>query len=49
MTGQGELADLLKLRFRKACERIGFGGRERGLDTTQFKAPRQDGQQSLFD
>jgi DNA repair photolyase len=48
MTGQGELAKLLELRFDKACERIGYGGRERGLDTTQFKAPRQDGQMSLF-
>jgi DNA repair photolyase len=48
MTGQGELAKLLELRFDKACERIGYGGRERGLDTTQFKAPRQDGQLSLF-
>jgi DNA repair photolyase len=49
MTGQGELAKLLELRFGKACERIGYGGRERGLDTTQFKAPRADGQQPLFD
>jgi DNA repair photolyase len=49
MTGQGELAKLLQQRFDKACERIGFGGRDRHLDTTQFKAPRADGQQSLFD
>jgi DNA repair photolyase len=49
MKGQGELAKLLELRFDKACARIGYGGRERGLDTTQFRAPRQDGQQSLFD
>jgi DNA repair photolyase len=49
MTGQGELAKLLELRFEKGCARIGYGGRERGLDTTQFKAPRQNGQQSLFE
>jgi DNA repair photolyase len=49
MTGQGELAKLLELRFDKACARIGYGGRDRGLDTMQFKAPRQDGQLSLFD
>ncbi len=48
MTGQGELAKLLELRFDKACARIGYGGRERGLDTTQFKAPRADGQLGLF-
>ncbi len=49
MTGQGELAKLLALRFEKARERIGYSGRDRGLDTSQFKAPRQDGQMTLFD
>ena len=48
MTGQGELAKLLEQRFEKACERIGFGGRDRELDTTQFRAPPRDGQLSLF-
>lgn len=48
MTGQGELAKLLEMRFDKACERIGFGGRERGLDTTQFRAPGAAAQLSLF-
>jgi DNA repair photolyase len=52
MTGQGELARLLELRFEKACARLGFNaGRDRNrmLDTTQFRAPRSDGQMALFD
>src|SRR5262245_37796760 len=51
MTGEGELAKLLELRFEKACERLGFnsGRRNRYLDTTQFRAPCPDGQMSLFD
>ena len=51
MTGQGELAKLLEQRFDKACRRLGFnaGARNRGLDTTQFRVPRQDGQLSLFE
>src|SRR5262245_38577293 len=51
MTGEGELAKLLELRFDKACDRLGFnrGPRNRELDTTQFRAPRRDGQMALFD
>ena len=51
MSGEGELAKLLELRFEKACERLGFnsGPRNRYLDTTQFRAPRRGGQMSLFD
>ena len=51
MKGEGELAQLLAQRFRNACERLGFnaGARNRDLDTTQFRAPRRDGQLSLFD
>jgi DNA repair photolyase len=50
MTGEGELAKLLEQRFDKACERLGFnsGPRNRYLDTAQFRAPRRDGQMSLF-
>ncbi len=51
MKGEGELAQLLAQRFKNACSRLGFnaGARNRGLDTTQFRAPRRDGQLSLFD
>jgi DNA repair photolyase len=50
MTGEGGLAKLLEQRFDKACERLGLnaGPRNRYLDTTQFRAPRRDGQLSLF-
>jgi DNA repair photolyase len=51
MRGEGELAQLLAQRFRNACGRLGFnaGARNRDLDTTQFRAPRRDGQLSLFE
>jgi DNA repair photolyase len=50
MSGEGELARLLEQRFDQACERLGFnsGARNAGLDTTQFKPPRRDGQMALF-
>jgi DNA repair photolyase len=50
MTGEGELARLRERRFDQVCERLGFnaGPRNRYLDTTQFSAPRRDGQLSLF-
>lgn len=53
MRGEGELADLLAKRFEIACRRLGFHNermlRNARLDTTQFHAPRPDGQRSLFD
>jgi DNA repair photolyase len=51
MKGEGELAQLLAQRFANACRRLGFnaGPRNRTLDTTQFRAPRRDGQLSLFE
>jgi DNA repair photolyase len=41
MRGTGELAELLALRFRFACRRLGFNTvqRNRTLDTTQFSIP----------
>ena len=50
MSGEGELARLLEQRFEQACERLGFnsGACNAGLDTTQFKRPRRDGQMALF-
>jgi DNA repair photolyase len=48
MRGEGELAQLLAQRFKKACQRLGFnaGRRNRELDTTQFRVPTR--QMSLF-
>jgi DNA repair photolyase len=48
MSGSGEFADLLRLRFGKACARLGLDGHRRKLDTTQFRRPRLDGQLDLF-
>jgi len=50
MRGEGELAQLLAQRFRKACRRLGFNAdpRHGALDTTRFRAPAAGGQLSLF-
>jgi DNA repair photolyase len=48
MSGDGELAELLRKRFDIACERIGFNARDWTLDTTRFRKPRADGQLGLF-
>src|SRR5690606_4328944 len=50
MKGQGLFAELLRQRFRKACERLGLNQRESAfdLDTTRFRPPSRHGQQSLF-
>jgi len=48
MRGRGEFADLLALRFDKACRRLGLNGHRRALDVSQFKRPRLDGQMDLF-
>ena len=50
MRGEGELAQLLCLRFEKACARLGYNveKRNRTLDTTQFRTPARSGQLSLF-
>jgi DNA repair photolyase len=46
--GEGLFARLLMQRFHLACERLGLGWPEAGLDTTKFVRPNQGGQQSLF-
>jgi DNA repair photolyase len=48
MRGSGELADLLRMRFDKACNRLGLNLQRPALDVTQFKRPRLDGQLGLF-
>ncbi|MBV8935798.1 MAG: PA0069 family radical SAM protein [Alphaproteobacteria bacterium] len=50
MTGTGPYADMLRLRFERACRRLGFNQRtEKSLDTTLFRKPPQKGDQlALF-
>jgi DNA repair photolyase len=50
MTGAGPYADMLRLRFDRACRRLGFNQRTtKPLDTTIFRPPLQKGDQlSLF-
>ncbi|HEX4111656.1 MAG TPA: PA0069 family radical SAM protein [Stellaceae bacterium] len=47
MTGTGPYADLLQLRFDKACKRLGLNQRRAAyaLDTTQFRKPAKQGEQ----
>ena len=49
-TGAGPYADVLRLRFERACRRLGFNERTtQRLDTSRFLAPPQKGDQmSLF-
>jgi hypothetical protein len=49
MHGQGIWARLLRQRFEKACQRLGFGRERMDLDLTQFRPPaRAAGQGLLF-
>jgi len=50
MTGTGPYADMLQLRFNRACRKLGFGQRTtRPLDTRLFRPPPQKGDQlALF-
>ena len=48
MKPQGVWADLLRTRFRLACKRAGIPQDRIVLDSTQFRAPRLDGQLSLL-
>jgi DNA repair photolyase len=48
-SGSGEFARLLSQRFQVAKRKLGFTGREWGLDCTQFKKPPKAGDQlALF-
>ena len=46
MRGRGPFADLIEQRFRKARDRLGFGGEWVELDCTKFRVPTPQG--SLF-
>jgi DNA repair photolyase len=48
MRGSGKFADLLGLRFDKACKRLGLNEHRRVLDVAQFRRPHPDGQMDLF-
>jgi DNA repair photolyase len=50
MIGRGPYADMLGLRFDRACRRLGFNRRTTDpLDTTRFRPPPQQGDQlALF-
>jgi DNA repair photolyase len=50
MTGTGPYADLLRLRFERACRRLGFDRRDlQPLDTSRFRPPPRQGEQlTLF-
>jgi DNA repair photolyase len=49
-TGAGPYADVLRLRFERACRRLGFNERTvQKLDTSRFRPPQQKGDQlALF-
>ena len=49
MTGFGPRANIIQQRFKLACKRAGISvGRDFELDTSQFVAPSENGQLSLF-
>ncbi len=50
MTGTGPYADMLRVRFDRACRKLGFNRRTtHPLDTALFRPPPQAGDQlSLF-
>jgi hypothetical protein len=50
MTGTGPYADMLRLRFDRACRKLRFNLRTtQSLDTTLFRPPAQRGDQlALF-
>ena len=49
MIGRGPYADMLRLRFERACRRLGFNQRStQPLDTTRFRPPPQRGDQLVL-
>ncbi|MFZ2295456.1 MAG: radical SAM protein, partial [Polaromonas sp.] len=48
MKGDGLWADLIRQRFEKACQRLGFNRQRVELDLSQFRPPDLDGQGRLF-
>ena len=50
MTGKGNYAEILKIRFAGALRRYGLDRRRLDLDATQFRVPSHPGQQlALFE
>ena len=47
-SGQGQFADLLAQRFRRACERLGFNLENVDFDMSRFRPPARHGQMDLF-
>jgi hypothetical protein len=48
MRGSGEFAELLRMRFEKACQKLGLNQHQRVRDVAQFRAPSLGGQMDLF-
>ena len=48
MMGEGLWAELIRQRFEKTCQRLGFNRQPTGLDLSQFRPPGAVGQGSLF-
>ena len=48
MKGYGLWADLIKQRFEKCCNRLGFNRQRVELDLSRFRPPGDAGQGSLF-
>ena len=49
MIGRGPYADMLRLRFERACRKLGFNQRStQPLDTTRFRPPPQRGDQLVL-
>ena len=48
MKGYGLWADLIKQRFEKCCNRLGFNRQRVELDLSRFRPPGAAGQGSLF-
>ena len=48
MKGSGVWAELIRQRFDKACQRLGFNQEREPLDTSQFRPQAVRAQQELF-
>ena len=48
MKGQGIWADLLRQRFTKACDRLGFNRDRQPMDSSRFRPAALRGQGDLF-
>ncbi len=46
MTGEGVWAELIRQRFAKACDRLGYTREHRVLDASRFVAPRESSPQA---